>query len=86
MLLEHGANVTLTDDRGLTPLDFAKTRKMRKRLQEAWTEVTCSRSKTSLGPIRAQSREDVRSSLEELNKKKKGEVIFEVISGSWLGC
>ena len=78
VLLEHGANVTLTDDRGLNPLDFAKTRKMKKRLQEAWTEVKSSRSKTSLGPIRTLSREDLRSSIEDLSKKKKGEVIFEV--------
>lgn len=78
MLLEHGANVTLTDDRGLTPLDFAKTRKMKKKLQEAWTEVKNSRSTTSLGPIRAHSREDLRSSVEDLTKGRKGEVIFEV--------
>lgn len=78
MLLEHGANVTLTDDRGSTALDFAKTRKMRKKLQEAWTEVSSSRSKTSLGPVRTQSREDLRSSIEDLTRKKKGEVIFEV--------
>ena len=51
---------------------------MKKRLQEAWTEVKSSRSKTSLGPIRTLSREDLRSSIEDLSKKKKGEVIFEV--------
>ncbi|XP_060566033.1 serine-rich adhesin for platelets-like isoform X2 [Ruditapes philippinarum] len=79
VLLEHGANVTLTDDRGLTPLDFAKTRKMKKKLQEAWAEVKSSKSTTSLGPIRAHSREDLRSSVEDLTKKRKGkgEVIFE---------
>ncbi|WAR01997.1 M3K19-like protein [Mya arenaria] len=74
---EHGANVMLTDDRGLNPLDFAKTRKMKKKLKDAWAEASTNKSTTSLGPIRAQSREDLRSSVEDLTKRKKGEVIFE---------
>jgi len=78
VLLEHGAKVTLTDDRGLNPLDFAKTRKMKKKLKDAWSEATTSKSTTSLGPIRSQSREDLRASIEDLSKRKKGEVIFEV--------
>ncbi|KAL4224924.1 hypothetical protein ACF0H5_015620 [Mactra antiquata] len=77
VLLEHGANVTLTDDRGLTPLDFAKTRKMKKRLQEAWAEVVNTKPAPNLGPIRAHSKEDLRTSVEDLTKRKKGEVIFE---------
>ncbi|XP_052799518.1 uncharacterized protein LOC128231131 isoform X2 [Mya arenaria] len=77
VLLEHGANVMLTDDRGLNPLDFAKTRKMKKKLKDAWAEASTNKSTTSLGPIRAQSREDLRSSVEDLTKRKKGEVIFE---------
>ena len=78
MLLDYGANVTLTDDRGLTPLDFAKSRKMKNKLREAWTEVINRKSVTSLGPVRAPSKEDLRASLEDLSKKKKGEVIFDV--------
>ncbi len=79
MLLEHGANVTLTDDRGLNPVDLAKTRKMRKKLQEAWTEATTAKTSLNLGPIRSFSKEDLRASVEDLTKKKKkGEVIFEV--------
>ena len=78
MLLEYGANVTLTDDRGLTPLDFAKSRKMKNKLREAWTDVINRKSTTSLGPIRAPSKEDLRASLEDLTKKRKGEVIFDV--------
>ncbi|XP_052242175.1 uncharacterized protein LOC127852295 isoform X2 [Dreissena polymorpha] len=86
VLLEHGANVTLTDDRGLNPVDLAKTRKMRKKLQEAWTEATTAKTSLNLGPIRSFSKEDLRASVEDLTKKKKkGEVIFEGLPSNPFG-
>ena len=51
---------------------------MKNKLREAWTEVINRKSTTSLGPIRAPSKEDLRASLEDLSKKRKGEVIFDV--------
>lgn len=82
-LLQHGADVTLTDDRGLTPVDLAKTRKMKTTLKEAWAEATQNNSPLELAPVRTtQSRESgSRLSLrEESPTRKKGEVIFDVSS------
>ena len=73
--------MTLTDDRGLTPVDLAKTRKMKTTLKEAWAEATQNNSPLELAPVRTtQSRESgSRLSLrEESPTRKKGEVIFDV--------
>ena len=80
-LLQRGADVTLTDDRGLTPVDLAKTRKMKTTLKEAWAEATQNNAPPELAPVRATaSRESgSRSSLrEESPARRKGEVIFDV--------
>ncbi|XP_062621332.1 uncharacterized protein LOC134282921 [Saccostrea cucullata] len=80
-LLKHGADVTLTDDRGLTALDLARGRKIKAVLKEAWTEATQCRPSTSLAPLKTPGREDVRMSTEDGKKKKRGggEVIFDAM-------
>ena len=79
-LLDHGADVLSTDDRGMTPLDLAKSRKMKMTLKEAWTEASKTLetgSEVSVGSIpkekESQSRKNSASS-----KKKQPEVIFDV--------
>ncbi|XP_041365735.1 uncharacterized protein LOC121380819 [Gigantopelta aegis] len=76
-LLQHGADVTLTDDSGLRAVDLAKSRKMKTTLKEAWTEANDKKQPTNLSPVRAPSREQSRMSAEGINKKRKGEVIFD---------
>ena len=73
VLLSHDADVTLTDDGGLTPVDMAKTKKVKVTLREAWTEATqgVSTAATS-GGTRTSVSADVKK------PKKKGEVIFDV--------
>ena len=39
-LLEYGANVTLVDDSGLSPVEVAKTKTVKSTLKQAWTEAT----------------------------------------------
>ena len=80
-LLHHGADVTLTDDRGLTPVDLAKTRKMKNTLREAWTEATQKNAQTELAPIRKTVGQGPRLAGRDESpkgRKPKGEVIFEV--------
>lgn len=36
-MLKYGADVTITDDHGKTPVDVAQTRKMKHTLKDAWT-------------------------------------------------
>ncbi|XP_076113862.1 uncharacterized protein LOC143082178 isoform X1 [Mytilus galloprovincialis] len=76
-LLSHGAQVMLTDDRGLTSLDLARGKKMKATLKEAWIEATRGKPVVDLAPIRAPSREEVRASVEKFDSKRKGEVIFD---------
>ncbi|XP_060068251.1 probable serine/threonine-protein kinase DDB_G0282963 [Ylistrum balloti] len=77
-LLKYGADVTLTDDRGLTPMDLARGKKMKTTLKEAWAEAIHGHAPTNLAPVKAPSRQETRTSLEDLNKSKKGgEVIFD---------
>ncbi|KAL5007408.1 hypothetical protein ScPMuIL_016214 [Solemya velum] len=77
ILLNHGGDVTLTDDRGLTPVDLARSRKMKNTLKEAWSEIKQKQPVANLGPVRAPSREDTRTSLDEHPRRRKGEVIFD---------
>ncbi|XP_052066561.1 uncharacterized protein LOC127706153 isoform X3 [Mytilus californianus] len=76
-LLSYGAQVMLTDDRGLTSLDLARGKKMKATLKEAWMEATRGKPVVDLAPIRAPSREEVRASVEKFDSKRKGEVIFD---------
>ncbi|CAH3199065.1 unnamed protein product, partial [Porites evermanni] len=39
-LLDHGADVTITDDNGLSPVDVARGRKVQTVLRDAWAEQT----------------------------------------------
>ena len=86
-LLSYGADVKITDDRGLTPLDVAKTRRMKNMLKEAWAE----RDKEDEGNGAEEEKPSVNqkkngpSSQQEDNGKKKNasvkkkpEVIFDV--------
>lgn len=86
-LLKHGANVTLTDDRGLTPLDLARGRKMKSTLKEAWRDAAQVHTPTNLAPVKVPNREETRTSLEDLSKRRKGgEVIFDVSIESKVIC
>ncbi|PVD33929.1 hypothetical protein C0Q70_05191 [Pomacea canaliculata] len=77
-LLQHGADITLTDDRGMTAVDLAKTRKMKTTLREAWAEATQKCKPAELGPVRVTSREESKLYMHEENHKaRKGEVVFE---------
>ncbi|CAC5404425.1 Mitogen-activated protein kinase kinase kinase 19,Mitogen-activated protein kinase kinase kinase 3,Mitogen-activated protein kinase kinase kinase 2,Mitogen-activated protein kinase kinase kinase NPK1,MAP3K epsilon protein kinase 1,Mitogen-activated protein kinase kinase kinase ANP1,Mitogen-activated protein kinase kinase kinase 1,Mitogen-activated protein kinase kinase kinase nsy-1,Cytokinesis protein sepH,Serine/threonine-protein kinase sepA,Mitogen-activated protein kinase kinase kinase YODA,Mitogen-acti len=76
-LLSYGAQVMLTDDRGLTSLDLARGKKMKATLKEAWIEATRGKPVVDLAPIRAPSREEVKASIEKFDSKRKGEVIFD---------
>nr|KAG5694619.1 hypothetical protein BaRGS_014714 [Batillaria attramentaria] len=68
------------DDRGLTPVDLAKTRKMKTTLKEAWTEATQKKQTTELAPVRNPSRDGSRLSKRDASpEKKKGEVIFDIL-------
>lgn len=78
VLLHHGGDVTLTDDRGLMPVDLARSRKMKNTLKEAWNEKKQKQPVANLAPVRAPSREDTRNSVEEKSRRRKGEVIFDV--------
>lgn len=78
-LLQHGADITLTDDRGMTAVDLAKTRKMKTTLREAWAEATQKCKPAELGPVRLTSREESKLYMhDESHKPRKGEVVFEV--------
>lgn len=74
--------MTITDDRGFTAIDVAKSKRMKVRLREAWSEATKSRQQINLAPLRAPSRDDMsRLSMDNGKtepKMKKGEVIFDV--------
>ncbi len=90
-LLEHGADVTLVDDSGLTPVDVAKTKKVKGTLKQAWTEATQAKVQTNLAPLKntidsigapnVGSKTNTPSSSPERKKKpggKGGEVVFDV--------
>ena len=83
-LLQHGADVTLVDDSGHTPLDVAKTKKVKSTLKQAWTDATQKKIERNLGPVRPPSRDSLRQSGEfnkspqAKRKSRGGEVIFDV--------
>ena len=74
--------MTLTDDRGLTPVDLAKTRKLKAILKEAWTEATQSSSQPELAPVKTNPGREGGSRLslreESPARRRGGEVIFDV--------
>ena len=77
-LLQRGADVTLYDDSGLTPVDVAKTKKVKATLKHAWAEATQSREPRNLAPVREGSARSLNSCA-----RRKGEVVFDV-SGIYL--
>jgi hypothetical protein len=72
-LLQKGADVTLYDDSGLTPVDVAKTKKVKATLKHAWTEATQNREPKNLAPVREGSARSFSSV-----GRRKGEVVFDV--------
>jgi len=50
-LLEQGADVTLVDDTGLTPLDAAKNKKVKATLKAAWTDSMQRKISSQLAPV-----------------------------------
>ena len=74
-LLKHGADVTIVDDSGLTPVDVAKTKKVKVTLKQAWTEATQCQARRNLGPVRDSA---LRRSSESPLPVKKGQVMFDV--------
>ena len=57
-LLKHGADVTVVDDSGLTPVDVAKSKRVKATLKQAWAKATEKKggSGQSLNPVRPPSR------------------------------
>ena len=83
-LLQHGADVRIVDDSGLTCVDVAKTKRVKNTLREAWTEVTQGTT-PDLKPVRTpettrRSSQSNGVSAISQNRAKKGggEVIFDV--------
>ncbi|ESO90584.1 hypothetical protein LOTGIDRAFT_176806, partial [Lottia gigantea] len=74
VLLQNGADVTIIDDQGKSPVDLAKSKKMKSTLKEAWTEATQKKITPILAPVRVPTREDCKS---QKSKRRKGEVIFD---------
>ncbi len=81
-LLEYGADVTIVDDSGLTPVDVAKTKRVKATLKQAWSDATQGKIEKNLRPVRLSSGDGaVRKSWESLpssTKKQGGMVIFDV--------
>lgn len=72
-LLDYGADIAITDDQGLTPIEVARTKKMKNLLKEAWTES----NRTNNNEITHGSSEEVKKKGGNTTKKKP-EVIFDV--------
>ena len=76
--------MTSVDDSGLTPVDVAKTKKVKATLKQAWSEATQGRAKDNLGPVRCPSSTSRRSfdgsipASAPKSPKKGGQVIFDV--------
>ena len=78
-LLQHGADVTLVDGSGLTPVDVAKTKKVKDTLKYAWSEATQGKEPPNLAPVREGSgRPQQGKSSGKEKGKGGGEVIFDV--------
>lgn len=87
-LLEHGADISLTDDQGMTALDVARSKKMKSCLREAWAEVLQSRQEVSLAPVRQPTHDGSRLSMRgdtpdlraetPQTRRHQGEVLFDV--------
>lgn len=79
-LLKYGADVTITDDRGLTPVDVAKTKKMKNTLREAWVAVTKRNSHPSPEVANTSSKAIADEQIKKPDslQKRKPEVIFDV--------
>ena len=50
-LLEHGADVTIVDELGKTPLDITKSKKVKATIKAAWTEAMQKKITSQLAPI-----------------------------------
>lgn len=80
-LLKGGADVTMVDENGLTPVEVAKTKKIKSTLKQAWAEATEYRPPTK---VTEDSRANTKTATEARpvapprRKKAKGEVIFDV--------
>jgi len=80
-LLKHGADVTMIDENGLTPVEVAKTKKIKSTLKQAWAEATEYKppAKTAQDSgANSKPPTEARPVAPPRRKKAKGEVIFDV--------
>ena len=76
-LLKHGADVTIVDENGLTPVEVAKTKKIKSTLKQAWAEAT-EYKPNPRSEVKSAPRSEVKPVAPPRRKKAKGEVIFDV--------
>ena len=77
-LLKHGADVTIVDENGLTPVEVAKTKKIKSTLKQAWAEATEYKSHPKGSEVKSVPRSEAKPVAPPRRKKAKGEVIFDV--------